>query len=103
MSSDFSLLADESTDEAGRSQLAIFVRFIDPTTNLPTEQFSVRKLGPSKTSEAIMMELEEMFEEKHINHFSFFWFGWHELYEWHAKWSSTTNPTLFPLCILHKL
>ena len=68
VSSDFSLLADESTDEAGRSQLAIFVRFIDPTTNLPTEQFiCVRKLGPSKTSEAIMMELEEMFEEKHIN------------------------------------
>ena len=68
VSADFSLLADKSTDEAGRAQLSMFVRFVEMTTNSPTEQFiCVRKLGASKTSEAIMLEIEEMFSEKHIN------------------------------------
>ena len=68
VAADFSLLADESTDEAGRAQLSMFVRFIEITTNLPKEEFiCVHKLGASKTSEAIMIEIEEMFVEKHIN------------------------------------
>ena len=35
---DFLILTDESTDEAGRAQLAVFVRFIDPSSNEATEQ-----------------------------------------------------------------
>ena len=62
VSSDFSLLTDESTDEA--EQLATFVRFNNPTTNLSTEQFiCVHRLGSSKTLEAIMIELEEILEK----------------------------------------
>ena len=34
----FTILADESTDEADRVQLAIFVRYIDVTTHLPIEK-----------------------------------------------------------------
>ena len=59
---DFSLLTDESTDEAGRAQHSIFVCYVDSFTNEPKEEFvSVRKLGTSKTSKALMNELEEIF------------------------------------------
>ena len=68
LSSDFALLSDESCDEANRAQFSIFVRYIDTATNSPKEGFvCIRKLGTSKTSEALMKELEEMFVEKNIN------------------------------------
>ena len=67
-SSDFSILTDESTDEAGRAQLAVFVRYIDSYTNEPKEEFvCIRKLSISKTAEALMNELEQMFTDKNID------------------------------------
>ena len=43
--SDFSLLSDESTDEAGRAQLSIFVRYVDATTHQAVEKYvGIRKL-----------------------------------------------------------
>ena len=51
---DFTLLADESTDEADRSQLAVFVRYIDTSDNLAKEEYlGITKLGKSKTASAI--------------------------------------------------
>ena len=49
----FSSFSDESTE------LAVFARFINGTTNMASEKFiCVRKLGESKTAAAIMAELE---------------------------------------------
>ena len=57
--SDFLLLTDKSTNEAGRAQLLIFVRYVNSFTNEPKEEFvCIRKLGTSKTSKALMNELE---------------------------------------------
>ena len=65
---DFSLLTDKSTDEEGRAQDSIFVRYIDSFTNKPKEEFvCIRKLGTSKTSKALMNELEQMFIDKNID------------------------------------
>ena len=36
---DFSILTDESSDEAGRTQLAVFVHCIDPSTNESKEEY----------------------------------------------------------------
>ena len=67
LSEDFALLTDESTDEAGRAQMSVFVQYMDMSTNSPKEEFlCICKLGTSKASEALMKELEQMFEEKHI-------------------------------------
>ena len=64
---DFALLTDESTDEAGRARLSIFSRFVDGIMHTPKEEFiCIRKLGASKTSEAIMQKLEEMFIDKTV-------------------------------------
>ena len=66
--SDFSLLSDESADEVGCAQQAVFGRFINSTTHMASEKFiCVRKLGESKIVAAIMAEPEERFGEKHIN------------------------------------
>ena len=65
---DFSLLTDESTNKAGRGQLLIFVHYVDLFTNKPKEEFvCIRKLGTSKTSKALMKELEQMSIDKNIN------------------------------------
>ena len=62
------LLTDKSTNEAGRAQLSIFVPYVDLFTNEPKEKFvCTRKLGTSKTSKALMNELEQMFIDKNIN------------------------------------
>ena len=46
---DVTVLADESTDDANRSQMALFVRYIDASTNLPVEHFvQMVKLTTSK-------------------------------------------------------
>ena len=61
---DFTILADESTDEADRSQLAIFVRYVDMTDNLPVEKYlGLVKLGASKTAEALQKEIETFLEK----------------------------------------
>ena len=65
---DFSLLTDERTDEAGRAQLLILVHYVDSFTNEPKEEFvCIRELGTSKTSKALMTELEQNFIDKNIN------------------------------------
>ena len=65
---DFSLLTDESTNETGRTQLSIFVCYVDLFTNEPKEEFvCIRKFGTSKTSKALMDELEQMFINKNID------------------------------------
>ena len=65
---DFSILSDESSGEAGRAQLAVFVRFIDPSSNEATEQYvCIRKLRTSKTAETLMGELEQIFIDKKID------------------------------------
>ena len=62
---EFAILTDESTDEAGRAQLSIFICYVDAVAHEPKEEFvCIRKLSTSKTSEAIMNELESMFVEK---------------------------------------
>ena len=66
--SDFWLLTDKSTNEAGRSQLSIFVCYVNLFTNKPKEEFvCVRKLGTSKTSEVLMNALEQMLIDKNID------------------------------------
>ena len=61
-------VTDESTDEAGRAQLAVFVQYIDSSTNEPKEEFvCIRKLSTSRTAEALMNELEQMFTDKNID------------------------------------
>ena len=48
--------------------MAIYVSYIDFSNNSPKEEFiCIRKLGTSKTAEALMEELEETFQEKHIS------------------------------------
>ena len=65
---DFSVLSDESSDKAGRAQLAVFVRFIDPSSNEATEQYvCIRKLRTSKTAKTLMGELEQIFIDKKID------------------------------------
>ena len=46
---DLTVLADESTDDANRSEMALFVRYIYASTNLPVEHFmQMAKLTTSK-------------------------------------------------------
>ena len=57
------VLADESTDDANRSQMALFVRYVDAETNFPAETFMEKvKLTSSKKA----IDLYETF----INAFS---------------------------------
>ena len=66
-SEDFALLTDESTDEVGRTQMSVFVQYMDISTDSPKVEFvCICKLGTSKASKALMKELEKMFEEKHV-------------------------------------
>lgn len=64
----FALLADESTDEAGRPQFSIYTRFVDAITYLVREEFvCIRKLSADQTAQALMQELENMFIAERIN------------------------------------
>ena len=72
---DFTILADESTDEADRVQLAIFVRYIDVTTHLPIEKcLGVVTLAESKKAIDIHAMITDLLEKKGIEksniHFS---------------------------------
>ena len=65
---EFAILSDESTDEAGRAQLARFVRYVDSIIHETKEEFvCIRKLSTAKTSEVVMAELKSMFFEKGID------------------------------------
>ena len=57
-STNFSILTDESSDKAGRAQLAVLVRYTDPSTNEPKEEYvCIRNISTSKTSKTLMEEL----------------------------------------------
>ena len=45
---DFTILADESTDEADRSQMSIFVCFVDASEKKPERFLVIVKLATSK-------------------------------------------------------
>ena len=63
---DFTILADEITDDGDRSQLAIFVRIIG-CDNKPTECFlGITRVGTSKTAAAIMEIIETFLQSKEI-------------------------------------
>ena len=65
---EFAILTDESTDEAGRSQLATHLCYIDSITYNPKEEYvSIRKLATAKMSKAVVTELETMFHEKNMD------------------------------------
>ena len=65
---DFTILADESTDEADRSQLALFVRYVDTSDNLPKESFlGIVKIGTSKTAEALQEIIQKFLEKKKLD------------------------------------
>ena len=57
----FAILTDESTGEAGRAQLAIFVCYVDSIIHEPKEEFvCIQKLSTAKTYEAVLAELESV-------------------------------------------
>lgn len=67
LSHDFTLLADESTDNGGRSQLAIFVCLIEKN-NTPIEMFlALTTLTESKTSATILEAILKVLENKDIS------------------------------------
>ena len=64
---DFTILADESTDQADRAQLAICVRYIDITTHLPIEKcLGVVTLAESKKAIDIHAMITVLLEKKGI-------------------------------------
>lgn len=66
-SMDFTILADESTDEGDRSQLALFVRIIGNDYK-PIERFlGITRVGTSKTAAAIMEIIKTFLESKDID------------------------------------
>ena len=65
---DFTILANESTAEADRSQLALFVRYVDTSDNLPNESFlGIVKIGTSKTAEALQEIIQKFLETKKLD------------------------------------
>ena len=103
---EFSLLTDESTDEACRAQLSIFVRYVASLTNKPKEEFvCIRKLGTSKTSEALMNELEQMFIDKNIvkTLIRFSGLDGTNAMSGEKKGFAATHPPCFPLHVIHEL
>ena len=63
---DFTILADESTDDGDRSQLAIFIRIIG-NDNKPIERFlGLTRVGTSKTAATIMELIHTFLRSKEI-------------------------------------
>ena len=59
------ILTDESTDEAGRAQLAIFICYVDSIIHEPKEEFvCIQKLSTAKTSETVLAELESRWNQQ---------------------------------------
>ena len=64
---DFTILADENTDKVDRSQLALVVRYVDTSDNLPKESFlSIVKIGTSKTAKTLQ-EIIQFLEKKKLD------------------------------------
>ena len=67
-SANFSILTDESSDEAGRAQLAVFVCYTDFSTNEPREEYvCIKKLSTSKTAKTLMENLKQIFTDENID------------------------------------
>ena len=65
---DFTVLADESTDEGDRSQMSVFVRFVDSATYKPVERyFGMVKLTTSKKAIDLHETIVTLIKEKGIN------------------------------------
>ena len=64
----FSILTDESLEEAERAQVAVFVHYVDSFTYKTTEEYvCIRKLCTPETAKTLMVELEQMFINKSID------------------------------------
>ena len=65
---DFSVLADESTDEGDRAQMSVFVRFVNITTNKPEERFlGMVKLTTSKKAADLHDVIMELIKSKGLD------------------------------------
>ena len=67
-SGDFTILADESTDEGDRSQMSVFARFVDACENKPVERFlEMAKLTTSKKAIDLHETILNVLESKHLD------------------------------------
>ena len=65
---DFSILCDETTDMADRADLSIFVRYVNPSTKLVTEEFlGLVEIIGSKGAEALCNKIQEVLKSKGID------------------------------------
>ena len=68
LSGDFTLLGDESTDEADRSQLYVFARYVDVCSNLRVEKFlGMVKLSALKKAIDLHATIMKLLNSKGIN------------------------------------
>ena len=68
LSGDSTLLADESTGEGDRSQLSVFPRYVDVSSNLPVEKFlGMVKLSTLKKAIDLHITIMELLNSKGIN------------------------------------
>ena len=66
--SDFSLMADETTDIADRAQLSIFIRYVDSDDHQVKEEFlGLVEVVGSKGAEALCNKICEVLTEKQID------------------------------------
>ena len=62
------LLADESTNKADRSELSVFVRYLDPLKHCPVEKFlGITQVEHSKTAADLAEIINNFFIEKGID------------------------------------
>lgn len=65
---DVTVLKDESTDDPNRSQMSLFVRYVDAGTNFPVEKFmEMVKLTTSKKAIDLFETLINLFSAKVID------------------------------------
>ena len=68
LAEDFSLLADDSTDEADRSELSIFVHYVDLLKHCPVEKLlGITQVVHSKTAADLVEIINNFFIEKGID------------------------------------
>ena len=67
-SGDFTILADESTDEGDRSQMSVFARFVEVSENKPVERFlGMVKLTTSKKAIYLHETILNLLQSKHLD------------------------------------
>ena len=91
--SEFAILMNKSTGEAGRAQLSIFICCVNAATHEPKEEFiCIRKLSTSKTSETIMNDQNPLL-----------WIRWNQCHEWGKEEFTKTYMKCTSLCCLYEL